>query len=75
MDEAVAVAAERDALFNLLLYSSRNHDSPCRIRSDLYHQCGETLTNGDHPTHTFGIAKASCTPKAFVDSYRYVFWH
>ena len=39
-----------------------------------YHLCGGTQGHGDHPTHTSRIAESSCTPKAFVDSYRYVFW-
>ena len=41
---------------------------PCHLR-------GGTQGHGDHPTHTFRTAKSSYIPEAFVDSYRYVFWH
>lgn len=40
-----------------------------------YRLRGGTQGHGDHPIRIACTAKSSCIPEAFVDSYRYVFWH
>jgi len=59
----------------LLPCSRRNHGSPWMRCYCPCHLHGGTQGHGDHPIHTSRTPKSSCTPEAFVDSYRYVFWH